>query len=841
MTIGIMLGVAVVVAVDLANASAGKAFELSAEAVAGKATHQILGGPLGIGEKLYSRLRRIGLDVPMAPVISEFVSSPELGGQTFQLMGIDPFAEMPFQRYFTQGMGDIGGSPSSIAGQASIDMTQFLTQPGAILISQDLAERYKLTLGEEITILSAGRLKDAFISGILEPSDNLGRQALNGLILGDISTVQELSGRVGRLDHIDLILPAGQTGTALSDRIISELPDGSQLETIGIRSGSIQQMTSAFRVNLTALSLLALLVGIFLIYNSVTYSVVQRRQIFGIFRCLGVTRGEVFTLVLSEALIVGVFGALSGALLGIILGQAVVRLVTQTINDLFFVLNVSGTQVQVSSLIKGITLGVGATLLATIPPAWEAASIPPRLVLSRSGLEMKTRQAISRAALVGLMLILTGVSILVIPTKSLLISFAGTFAVIVGFALLVPKFTDFFMRLVALPLGRTIGTLGRLAPRNVLGSLSRTSIAVMALMVAVSVTIGVSVMISSFRGTVITWLAETLLGDIYISSPGPTATTPSTPIDSSIVTILRSWPGVNRVDTLRSVSVDSPLGFVQVSATDNFSIGEERRFLSIEIPSPEIWRRMQKNGVLVSEPFANRLGIPHHGGKINLYTDRGMKEFDVLGVYYDYSSTQGTILMALPLYRELWNDPEITAVALRLDPGIDVDMVVRDLQDRFSSGQQLIIRANQSLRQEVLKVFDRTFTITSALQILSTIVAFIGVLSALLSLELERQRELGILRAIGMTIRQVWGMVLLETGLMGSVAGLLSMPAGYILAVILIYIINRRSFGWTLQMQFQMLPFIQALILAVIAALLAGIYPAFRIGQMIISDALRSE
>jgi putative ABC transport system permease protein len=168
-------------------------------------------------------------------------------------------------------------------------------------------------------------------------------------------------------------------------------------------------------------------------------------------------------------------------------------------------------------------------------------------------------------------------------------------------------------------------------------------------------------------------------------------------------------------------------------------------------------------------------------------------------------------------------------------------MVVRDLQDRFSSGQQLIIRANQSLRQEVLKVFDRTFTITSALQILSTIVAFIGVLSALLSLELERQRELGILRAIGMTIRQVWGMVLLETGLMGSVAGLLSMPAGYILAVILIYIINRRSFGWTLQMQFQMLPFIQALILAVIAALLAGIYPAFRIGQMIISDALRSE
>jgi len=155
--------------------------------------------------------------------------------------------------------------------------------------------------------------------------------------------------------------------------------------------------------------------------------------------------------------------------------------------------------------------------------------------------------------------------------------------------------------------------------------------------------------------------------------------------------------------------------------------------------------------------------------------------------------------------------------------------------------QRLFVRPNQALRDDVLEVFDRTFAITGALQLLATVVAFIGVLSALLSLQLDKQRQLGILRAVGLTARQLWGLVMLETGLMGTVAGLLSMPTGYALSLILIYIINRRSFGWTLQMQAEPAPFIEALIVAVIAALLAGIYPAYRMGKMVTAEALRFE
>jgi putative ABC transport system permease protein len=198
--------------------------------------------------------------------------------------------------------------------------------------------------------------------------------------------------------------------------------------------------------------------------------------------------------------------------------------------------------------------------------------------------------------------------------------------------------------------------------------------------------------------------------------------------------------------------------------------------------------------------------------------------------------------MSLDSYRHFWNDQAITAIALHLAPGMDVDQTVRDLQAALlPGGQQLLIRPNQALRRDVLTVFDRTFAITGALQLLATIVAFIGVLSALLSLELDRQRELGILRSIGLTVRQLWGLILIETGLLGTVAGLLALPTGYALSLILVYIINRRSFGWTLQMQVQPEPFLQALLVAVIAALLAGLYPALRIGRMLAAEAIRFE
>jgi putative ABC transport system permease protein len=855
MVVGIALGVAVVVAVDLANASASRAFDLSTESVVGRSTHQISGGPTGLDETVYTRLRRAGAVQAAAPVVEAYVTSTQLGNVPLQLLGVDPFAEAPFRSY----LGNITGGDSVASGPAVGSLYAFLTQPGAVLISTDLAQRFglqacaappqDLVQGRPacgLTLKLDGRQKSAYVAGLLKPGDALSQRALNGIILADIATTQEITDRLGKLDRIDLILPedAHQQQAAIR-RIQALLPPEAVLQPVAARSGAVEQMTAAFRLNLTALSLLALIVGMFLIYNTMTFSVVQRRSMFGTLRCLGVTRGEVFGLVLGEALIIGLLGSALGIVTGTIMGQAAVRMVTQTINDLFFVVTVRGAQIAASSLVKGGVLGVLATLLSAAPPAWEAASVPPRAALSRSGLEQKARRAVLLAGGLGVGACLAGAAILLIPTRSLSVSFGGTFAIIVGFAMLAPLVTGWLMRLATPLLGGLLGTLGRMAPRDVINSLSRTAVAVAALMVAVSVTIGVSLMVSSFRHTVQTWLGETLQGDIYISAPSLTANASSAVIDPQIMQTVRNWPGVERADVLRSVTVDSPNGPVHVAATDNPSILDERLFISTVGPADTLSQRFLNGGVLVSEPFANRLGIPAHlpiqGTNLELQTGRGLQTFPVLGVYYDYASTQGTVLMDLGTYRRGWDDPAITAISLRLKPGAPVDAVANQLQAALVGGQNLLVRPNQALRQDVLAVFDRTFAITGALQLLATIVAFIGVLSALLSLELERQRELGILRALGLTIRQLWNLVLLETGLLGWVAGLLALPTGYVLALILVYIINRRSFGWTLQMQVGWQPFAQAMLIAVSAALLAGLYPAQRMSRMITSEALRSE
>ncbi|MCX6029552.1 MAG: ABC transporter permease [Chloroflexi bacterium] len=866
MIVGITLGVAVMVAIDLANSAASRAFDLSTDAIAGRATHQIVGGPTGLDETLYARLRTAGAIRDAAPIVTDFITSPQLGGRPIQLLGVDPFAEAPFRSYLVSpnppsppslaGKGGVmlpspdrggvggevgarGGAGGEVNGVAISQLISFLTQPGALLISEGLATDYGLKIGDRVALDAGGRQSAGFIAGLLHPADALSRRALDGLILADIATAQEITGRVGRLDHIDLILREADLEGLPNLRGL--LPPDAQIVPVAVRSGALAEMTAAFRTNLTALSLLALVVGMFLIYNSMTFSVVQRRPLFGTLRCLGVTQGEVGVLVLSEAAVVGAIGVSLGLGLGVLLGQGAVRLVTQTINDLYFVVTVRGVTIAPESLVKGALLGMAATLASASLPAWEAAIVPPRLALARSGLEETARRGVPITAAAGLIGLAAGGGLLAIPTKSLVISFAGIFFVTIGFALLSPVVTLGLLGGVTPVTSRLFGVLGRMAPRSVTGALSRTAIAIASLMIAVSVTVGVGLMVGSFRTTVVSWLGQTLRGDIYVSAPGVTATRSSAPLDPAVLDVVAQWPAAARWDVLRSVDVSSPAGPVAVAAVSDQDFTRPRIFVSTDGSRADLARAVQNGAVLASEPLAVRLNLPARGAVVTLFTDRGPQAFPVAGIYRDYSNSQGTVMMALDLYRSFWADRAVTASLMVLRPGESVDANVRGLQDALAGGQAVLVRPNAALRDEALAIFDRAFAITGALQLLAAAVAFIGVLSALLSLQLERGRELGLLRAIGLTVRQIRGVVLLETGLMGAVAGVLALPTGLALALILIYIINRRSFGWTLQLHADPAIFIQAVILAIVAALLAGVYPAIRMGRMMAAEALRGE
>ncbi|MEX2144276.1 MAG: FtsX-like permease family protein [Anaerolineales bacterium] len=827
MLLGISLGVAVAVSVDVANASASRAFDLSVEAVVGRSTHYISAGPNGIDEAVYSDLRRAGLELPIAPILSLYVSSPDLGGIALQLLGVDPFAEEPFRNYLY--------SEETRANATAIGA--FYSLPGAILISTELGELYGLAPGDMVQLNIGGRATQGVIAGLMEPRDALSQRALEYLVLADLSSVQELSGRLGVIERIDLILPEEGRAAALQ-RVEDLLPAGLQILPAEGRNLAADQMTSAFRTNLTALSLLGLVVGLFLIYNTMTFSVVQRRQTFGTLRALGVSGREIFILVLGEALLVGLVGSILGVLLGVLLGRGAVEQVSQTINDIFFTLTVREASLPLSSLVKGAALGLAATLLAAWIPATEAANSPPRRILSRSQLELLSGKILGRLALLGASMAALSGGLLALVEIGLIASFACTFGVTIGLALTTPWITQRLMPLTARLLGWAIGPLGRLAPREVAASASRTSPAMAALMVAVAVTIGASLMISSFRGSVITWLDQILSNDIYGSVAGASLAEPAVPIEPQLIERIISWPGVEAVHLLRNIEVDSPYGPITISANDNPEDGAEQLYVVKQGSESEVWEAVQAGAVMISEPLANRLGL-RMGNSIMLFTPQGEQSFPIVAVFRDYTSSQGNVTMWLETYRRLWNDQAVTAFSARVSPGGDVDALVQAMSAELSRDQFLNVRSNAGLRAETLEVFDRTFVITSALQIITTGVAFVGVLSAMLALQLEKQRQMGILKAIGLSLRQLWVLTLLETGLIGAVAGLLALPTGYIVAEILLQLINKRSFGWSLQMQLDSAPFIQALLIAVTAALLAGLYPAFRASRRSAAEAMR--
>jgi putative ABC transport system permease protein len=821
-----------IVAIDLANSSAGQAFALSTESIVGKATHQIVATPGSLPTSLYRQLRTdLGM-TKIAPTVTGLVLLQPANELPLQLLGIDPFAEPPFRTYLGDGTG----------GLSFEALLSLLIEPETILLSKSLGQRYNLSPGDQLTLLAGGQPKTVKLVGLLQPSNDLSRQALEGLILSDISTAQEVLDQVGRLSTIDLILP----DEADLQPILDLLPANAQLQQAVLRNETLNQMTAAFELNLAALSWLALIVGMFLIYNTISFSVVQRRPVLGALRCLGVTRREIFGLVLTEAMVLSAIGAAIGLALGILLGRGLVGLVTQSINDLFFTLTVRSVSVSALTLYKGLVAGLAAGLLAAFLPALEATTVPANNALKRSIEEDRIQSLIPGLTITGLSIILAGWVLLNYASQSLSLSFTALFIILTGTALLTPLTTKLLMQLIRPLTRRSLGITGNMAPRDIVRSLSRTSVTIAALMLAITVIIGVSIMVDSFRGTVATWLDSILAADIYISPAGQNLRLAGE-IDPLFIKQVAQKEEVKQISLLRTTTVlDENYDKVELRAL-SLEPEESKRPMLWAIGSPQEYLVAMDNGaVMVSEVFARRLNLPlNRPSTLKLMTENGLQSFRVVGIFYDYAVPElGYVLVRMQTYRRHWPaDDSITNIGLYLNANAipQADSIARKLTDEFAAQYKLSIASNRSIKENALEIFDRTFTITAALRLLATVVAFIGVLSAIMSLQLERTRELGTLRANGMSIAQLWGKTLLETALMGLTAGLTALPVGWMLAFILIHFINLRSFGWSLQMQTDPIIFAMALLVALVAALLAGIYPVLRLSKMEIAAAIRAE
>ena len=829
--LGVALGVAVVIAIDIANGSASRAFALSTESITGRATHQIVGGPNGFDSGLYASLRiDLGLK-RSAPVISGLVRI-SASDRALRLLGVDPLVEAPFRSYLAAETG-------------AADRTDFaalhrlIAEPGAAVISDSLAQTLNLKLNDALDISAGGRFTSGRVVGIMRPENQSSRQALDDLMITDIATAQEIVGLAGRIHRIDLVLD----GDDDMRQIMDVLPAGVSLVDVN-RASALDQMIAAFEINLQALSLLALVVGLFLIYNTVTFSVVQRRHVIGILRSLGAAKAQIFALVLGEAFALGVIGTALGIGLGLIFGRGAVALVSQTISDLYFAVHVQSIAIAPLTLVKGAGIGLAASVGAALLPSYDATRTPPAGVMKRSSEEEQTRRRLPYITAAAAGMNLLGFVLLQLPAASLSVSFAALFFIIVGSALFTPAALLLGMRLLLPLTSRLFGVLGRMAPRAVTRSLSRTSVAVAALTIAVSVIVGVSAMIASFRTTVSDWLGNSLGAQVFVSPPLFTSNLADVDVDSAVLELAGRAAGVRAVSSARHVSVAAPdypdMPAVNLLASDFDIAGANRRFKWTKTPPQEHQAALDAGQVMVSEPFAFRRGITQAKSRITLTADRGDQTFEVFGVYFDYSTDQGTVYMSRSAYDQVFDDPFITSLGIFIEPNADPNAVIEDLRGRLADFD-LVVQDHESLRRGALEVFDRTFAITIALRLLTTVVAFIGILSALMALQLEHRREYGMMRANGMTARQLTQFTLIQTGLMGLVAGILALPIGTVLSLVLIYVINVRSFGWT--MQFTPLPseFAEAFLAAIAAALLAGLYPALKLGRLKPAAALRGE
>ena len=810
---GIALGVAVYVGVDLANDSARRAFELSSDLITGSTTHHLMGTRGEIADSLYRSLRMEHGPIRAAPVIEDEIRLRRLPDRVFTLMGVDPLEESGFRGFagFVPGRGT--------------DFTRLIVEPGAVLVPDPLLEELGLELGAEFEMLIGGQSTTARAVGtVLDTSS--GSEGPTAPIIADIATAQELLGSAS-ISRVDLILDEAE-----AERIRAlGLPDTTLVPAEG-RNAAFDELARAFRINLTALSLLALLVGVFLIYATMSFAVVQRRGTFGVLRAIGVSRRQLLTGVLGEALALGALATTAGLLLGQQLAEGLVELVLRTVGDLYFESSVSAVTPSPTIYWRAFALGLGMTLLAAAAPALDAARSTPNTAMSRAALERSTRLLARRATWLALPAAAVASALLLLSSRSLVLAFAGLFFVIATGALMVPAATRLLARLAEPLVERAFGISGSLAARGMAASLSRTGVATAALSVAVATVVGIGLMIGSFRISVEDWLTGTLTADVYVNIDGEQF------FDDSHRTALSAIPGVRGSSLTRFIRLPTAAGEVSLRALDP---GPDGWGLRMTAGGTEAVARMESaEGILVSEPLAYRRRL-QPGDDLILPTVSGEKAFSVLGVFRDYSTNGGTVLMPLNLYRSHWADDDINGIGVYLDDGIERQAILGEMRSVFGAGTPVRYRSNDFIRERSMAIFDRTFRITEVLRILAGVVAFFGLASAVMSIELERGRELAVLRALGLRPRQVQALTLAQTGLLGLAAGLFAIPLGIAMAALLIEVINVRSFGWSMDLAIAAQPLALGVVLALSAAVLAGIYPAVRAVRVGVAGQLREE
>lgn len=829
---GVAVGASVFLSVRLAVDASVDSFSRSMDHLIGKADYTVRSEGGGVPDTVFAKLCAHPAIQHAAPVLSAYVRFRDQSQEPFLLVGIDPLSERAFRetRWLVKDRLEAWGM-----------LVGLLTRPFTLITTQRLAGSAGLEVGDEALVLHAHNIAGFTLIGLLQ--DQGAALAEGGRIaVCDIATAQAFLNRPGTLERIDLILRPG-AGPAEHASIEQALPPGCQLVRSRAGKEASQALITAYRMNLSVLSFVSLFVGMFLVFSVVSINAARRRHETAVLLSLGTEPRQIFVLFLSEGLFFGLAGWLLGFPLSLFLADWFLRIVSATITTLFVKVNVEAVTLTPQEVMASFVMTLGVSVIAAFLPARETARIPPQEAMSAETFERTRRVRAPRLALWGFAFIGLSFPVSRLPGVYQIPAggYTAIFMIFVGFSMLAPAVLLVFGRHFPQTLLKAFGQPGRLAASYLGGAVSRTAIAVGALITAIALFIGVSIMVASFRSTVRTWLHQNVVGDLFFRPDSSDLNQHRDWLAQEVVDTLENHPLVEEAYFYRRTWITGPEGPFLLEAGSVDALWRHGEFLLMG--GDEAWimeRLLNGRGVIISEVHASRTGLAP-GDRLGLSLGGIDKAWEILGVFRDYRTGGGVVFMDLRSFQAVYQERRIGGANLFLKPGADPQMVKQDLLNRFDSQYALTITIGDVLRGDIIKVFDDTFSITYVLMAIALLVAALGVATTLSLLIRERHGQLGLMMAVGATLGQIRRMVVLEAFFMGVAGQIVGMGCGLVLSYFLVFVVNKQSFGWTFVYQVPPWTLVVSFVLILLAAVLAALPPARAASRVNLAELLKGE
>ena len=770
------------IGVKVASDRALASFESDIRGLGAHADYEVLDiSGIDFDERIYKRI--LGIEENSYPVLKTSAYIPAIR-ESIVINGIDTVKSMGKGR-------ETAASPADIKIQ---DLTPFYRDLNAVLITKGLSDRYSIRKGDTLECLVYDKKHSLTVAGVLD-SKNLPADAA----IMDIGNFQEYFGRVGRLSAIDI---AGDEETAAE--IGRALPSNLSIEKKESLLRNRAALVASFRYNLQFVSLIAILVGIFLLYNTVFMSVVKRRSEIGVLRGLGADRRTVIMLFLVQGLVAG----FAGSLLGIAAGQAAayvsVIAVERTISTMYGTISITDYLITAKDAMMALVLGIAVSLVASAVPSFESSRVKPNESMREGSFESRFKGYRKLSVISGLGLILSGSGVSWLdyrytPFEFPFLAYLGILLIILGFTFVSPFYLSVMLRALRKPAERMFGVTGKLAFGDMKGSLYRFSTALMSVAISSALIIALLTLIYSFRHSLTSWINRNITADLYIKPASCTSNFCFYPLSDEVASALEALPEVAGVDRFRTLSI-SLFGRKVVAGFGDIAL--QRKLARTGYGGS---RTIERNRELESGrkvSISNYLGVKYglkEGDTITLQTPRGKADFVVSDTYSSYSTTSGFIYMDRKWLNEYWGLDDATQLAVYLEKGADTGTAIRKLNRLLPAGYALEITNNRDLRKKVIAIFDKTFSITYAIELISIAVSLIGVVNMLLALVLERRREISVMRYLGGSWEQIRETFMISSGMVGIAGIALGTVMGLLMSIIFIQVINKISFGWEIQ------------------------------------------